>query len=104
MYSPVVDITDFAFGEVIGNIIKDFFAVFFPGVGSTVYGIYDFFSTIFDFVGLINRIIDYIKFSNSLGGVVIGVFQLSVLTAAPVLIIVISFKVGVRVVRRFVKG
>jgi hypothetical protein len=98
------DITEFVIGELIGNIIKDFVAVFFPGVGSTLYGIYDFFSTVFDFVGLVNRIIDYIKFSNSLAGVLLGIVQLSILAVIPVLIIVILFNVVIRLIRRFVKG
>jgi hypothetical protein len=102
--SPGGEVVEFVLGEFVGNIIKDFIAVFFPGAVSTAYGIYDFISTVFDFFGTINRIIDYINYCNSLPGVILGVLQLCLVSAIPVLILVLLFNVIVRLVRRFLKA
>ena len=98
------EIFEFAFGEIIERIIQDCLSVFFPGPVSTAYGIFDFISTFFDVVGLINRVIEYIRYSHTIAGVLLGVFQLCIIAILPVLFIVILFNVVVRLVRRFIEA
>ena len=98
------EIFDFTLGEIIGRIIEDCLSVFFPGPVSTAYGIFDLISTFFDVAGLINRTIENIRYSHSLPGVVLGVFQLCIISAVPVAFIVISFNIVVRLVRKFIKA
>lgn len=95
---------DFALGEIVENIIQSCLEVFFPGPISTATGIWGFITSVFDIAGLISDILDYMRYCNSLPGVLLGVFQLCIVAALPVFFIVIVVNVVVRLLRKFIKA
>lgn len=97
-----LELFDFALGEIIENIIQSCLEVFFPGPISTATGIWGLITSVFDIAGLISRIIDYIRYCNSLPGVLLGVFQLCIVAALPIFFIVIAVNVVVRLLRKFI--
>ena len=81
---------------LIEQVVEEFIKFILPGVGNVIVGIYEF-------LGLavkIHELIEKIKYAHSLPGMVLSMFELCVLAAIPILIIVIIFNVVVRLLRR----